>query len=254
MCRIVCVSDTHDTHRAMKYSLNDFLVPNKMNILIHAGDVSNIGEQPDVTRFVSWFMSIRGFDNKIFIAGNHDFAFERINEPHHQGDFDWLKHLINEENLSQSDVTYLEDSFITIESPEFSRPIKIYGSPWQPEFYNWAFNLPRDGDELFQKWNMIPEDTDILITHGPAFNVRDFVPRGESVGCKLLRDRIEVIKPALHVCGHIHHAYGVSLVGNTIYVNASICNERYYPVNKPIVIDLKEVDGEILAYIVEDAS
>lgn len=245
--RIVCISDTHDLHKNMRHSLP------KGDVLIHAGDVSNIGEQPDVTRFIHWFMNIEGFDSKIFIAGNHDFAFERINEPHHKGDFDWLENLINEENLSQSDVVYLEDSSFTIESPEFSRPIKFYGSPWQPEFYNWAFNLPRGGDELFEKWNMIPDDTDVLITHGPAQNVRDFVPRGDGVGCSMLRHRIETIKPALHVCGHIHLAHGVSLVGQTMYVNASICDERYNPINKPIVIDLKEVDGEILAYIVEDA-
>ena len=167
---------------------------------------------------------------------------------------EWLSNLINEENLSQSNVTYLEDNFITIESPEFSRPIKIYGSPWQPEFYSWAFNLPRGGDEMFEKWNMIPDDTDVLITHGPAQNVRDFVPRGDGVGCGMLRHRIETIRPALHVCGHIHHAYGTSLINDIMYVNAAICDERYSPSNKPIVIDLKEVDGEILAYLVEDES
>ena len=246
--RIVCISDTHDLHHKMKHPLP------KGDVLIHAGDVSNIGEQPDVTRFIHWFMNIEGYDSKIFIAGNHDFAFERVNEPHHKGDFEWFKNLINEENLSQSNVTYLEDNFIIIESPEFSRPIKIYGSPWQPEFYNWAFNLPRGGNEMFEKWNMIPDDTDVLITHGPAENVRDFVPNGQIVGCGMLRHRIETIRPALHVCGHIHHAYGASLINDIMYVNASICTEKYVPSNKPIVIDLKEVDGEILAYLVEDES
>jgi hypothetical protein len=246
--RIVCISDTHDLHSFMEM----YGPLPKGDILLHAGDVSNIGEQPDVTRFVNWFMNIKGFDSKIFIAGNHDFAFDKINKPHRKGDFDWFHNIMSEENLSQSDVTYLEDSFITIESPEFSRPIKFYGSPWQPEFHNWAFNLPRGGDEMFKKWNMIPEDTDVLITHGPAENVRDFVPNGQIVGCGMLRHRIETIRPALHVCGHIHNGYGSSLINDIMYVNASICTERYVPSNKPIVVDLKEVDGKILAYLVED--
>ena len=246
--RIVCISDTHDLHHKMTHQLP------KGDVLIHAGDVSNIGEQPDVTRFIHWFMNIQGFDTKIFIAGNHDFAFDKINQPHHKGDFHWLSNLISPENLAQDNVYYLEDSFMTIESPEFSKPIKFYGSPWQPEFHNWAFNLPRGGDEMFKKWNMISEDTDVLITHGPAENVRDFVPNGQIVGCGMLRHRIETIRPALHVCGHIHHAHGASLINDIMYVNASICTERYVPSNKPIVIDLKEVDGKILAYLVEDES
>jgi hypothetical protein len=232
----------------MKYPLP------KGDVLIHAGDISGVGEMYEVTNFVHWFQNIEGFETKIFIAGNHDLSFERINQPHHRGDYDWLSNLLSPLNLIQSNVYYLEDNHLTIDSTEFSRPIKFYGSPWQPEFFNWAFNLPRGGDEMYQKWNMIPEDTDVLITHGPAENVRDFIPNGQIVGCGMLRHRIETIRPTLHVCGHIHHAYGASLVNDIMYVNASICTERYIPSNKPIVIDLKEVDGKILAYLVEDES
>ena len=217
----------------------------KGDILLHAGDVSNIGEQPDVTRFVNWFMNIEGYDSKIFIAGNHDFAFERINLPYHKGDFDWLSNLINEENLSQSNVVYLEDNSFTIESPEFSRPIKFYGSPWQPEFYEWAFNLPRGGDEMFEKWNMIPEDTDVLITHGPAENVRDFVPNGQIVGCGMLRHRIETIRPALHVCGHIHTGHGHYFDGHTHFFNAAVLDERYIYSQAPFNFEWDNVTNEI---------
>jgi predicted phosphodiesterase len=161
---------------------------------------------------------------------------------------------MNEENLSQSDVVYLEDSEFVIESSEFSKPIKFWGSPWQPEFYNWAFNLPRSGDELKKYWDMIPDDTDILITHGPPSEVRDFVnnwrqPNG--VGCELLRYRVEQINPLVHIFGHIHEAYGAAYVKDILYVNASTCTERYVPSNKPIVVDLTEVDGKIIATYVE---
>jgi len=244
--RLVCISDTHSLHEGMFHKLPEG------DVLIHAGDCTNVGKEFEVKEFVEWFQNIKGFDTKIFIAGNHDFAFERRLEPHHKGDYDWLYHLINEENLSQSDVTYLEDNFMTIESPEFSRPIKIYGSPWQPEFYNWAFNLPRQGDRLRFKWDSIPDDTDILITHGPPHGVRDFTPNNMQVGCELLRFRVEQFKPLVHVFGHIHGAYGAAQIEDTLYVNASICTERYKPINKPIIIELKEYDGQIVATYVEE--
>jgi Icc-related predicted phosphoesterase len=246
--RIVCISDTHNYHNQMEHPIP------KGDVLIHAGDISGVGEMYEVTKFVNWFKNIEGFEYKIFIAGNHDLSFERINQPHRRGNYDWLSNLISDPYLPHSSVYYLEDSSLVIETTEFSKPIKFYGTPWQPEFFNWAFNLPRDGEELYQKWQMIPDDTNVLITHGPPYNVRDYVPDGDSVGCRLLRDRIEVIKPQLNVFGHIHHAHGMSLVGDTMYVNASICTERYKPTNKPIVVDLKEIDGQILAYPVDESN
>ena len=250
--RIVCISDTHGLHTIM----DDINPLPKGDVLIHAGDCTNVGKPEQVKDFVEWFMNIKGFDSKIFIAGNHDFAFEKRHEPHHKGDFDWYYHLMNEENLSQSDVIYLEDSEFTIDSSEFSRPIKFYGSPWQPEFYNWAFNLPRLGDELKKYWDMIPNDTDILITHGPPNEVRDFVNNWRqpvrNVGCELLRYRVEEVNPLLHVFGHIHEAYGVANIKDTLYVNASTCTEGYRPTNKPIIIDLIEVDGTIIANFIDE--
>ncbi len=247
--RIVCISDTHGLHTIMEQYKS---LP-EGDILIHAGDCTNVGKPHEVTDFVHWFQNLKGFDTKIFIAGNHDFAFEKVNEPHHNGDFDWFNNLMNEENLSQSDVVYLQDNEFVIESPEFSKPLKIYGSPWQPEFYNWAFNLPRNGWELELKWKDIPEDTDILITHGPPHGVRDFTPANLQVGCEILRFHVENrIKPSIHVFGHIHHAYGAVQQDETMYVNASICTERYIPSNKPIIIDITEENGKLIATYVEN--
>ena len=108
------------------------------------------------------------------------------------------------------------------------------------------------GDEIKGKWDMIPDDTDILITHGPPQEIRDFVSnwrQGDmNVGCELLRYQLENrLKPILHVFGHIHGAYGAALIKDTLYVNASTCTERYVPSNKPIVVELNEVDGQIIA-------
>ena len=247
--RIVCISDTHSLQRNMLYELP------KGDVLIHAGDISNRGGEKDVTEFIHWFQNIEGFDTKIFISGNHDHCFEQVNKPHHKRDYDWLRNLMSPENLDQSDVVYLEDSELTIEYPEFSRPLKIYGTPWQPEFYNWAFNLPRLGTELQEKWNMIPEDTDILITHGPPNGYGDLVNNWRQpnthVGCECLINRIGEINPLVNVFGHIHEGYGVYDNGKTTFVNASICTPNYNPTNKPIVIDIHEYDGEIVATYVE---
>ena len=247
--RIVCISDTHSLHPKMRYNLPEG------DVLVHAGDCTNMGRPHEVTEFIHWFQNIKGFDTKIFVAGNHDWAFENVKYPHHQGDYDWFHNLMNEENLSQSDVVYLEDSEFVIESPEFSRPIKFYGSPWQPEFFNWAFNLPRLGEELEKYWSMIPEDTDVLITHSPPNGIRDFVYNrraNQNVGCELLRFHVERVNPLLHVYGHIHCAYGAAMVRDTVFVNASICTESYEPINKPIIVDINEYDGQIIATYVED--
>ena len=247
--RIVCISDTHGLHTIMEQYKS---LP-EGDILIHAGDCTNVGKPHEVTEFVHWFQNVKGFNTKIFIAGNHDFAFEKINQPHHKGDFEWFNNLMNEENLSQSDVVYLQDNEFVIESPEFSKPLKIYGSPWQPEFYNWAFNLPRNGWELELKWKDIPEDTDILITHGPPHGIRDFTPANLQVGCEVLRFHVENrIKPSIHVFGHIHQAYGAVQQDETMYVNASICTERYLPSNKPIIIDITEENGKLITTYVEN--
>lgn len=244
--RIVCISDTHSLHPMMGHDLPEG------DVLIHAGDCTNVGKPHEVEEFVHWFMNLKGFDSKIFIAGNHDFAFENYRYPHHRGDYEWYYHLMNDENLSQSDVVYLEDNEFIIESSEFSRPIKFWGSPWQPEFFDWAFNLPRQGTELEKYWSMIPTDTDVLITHGPPQGIRDFTPQNLPVGCELLRFRVEQVKPLLHVFGHIHGAYGAAQIGETLFVNASTCTERYVPSNKPIVIDLTETDGKIIATYVQN--
>jgi hypothetical protein len=149
----------------------------------------------------------------------------------------------------------LEDGSIEIVSDEFSRPIKIYGSPWQPEFYNWAFNLPRNGEVLKEKWDEIPNDTDILITHGPPHGIRDFVvdrSGASQVGCELLRERVDELKPLMHIFGHIHGAYGVAYIKETVFINACICTERYDPINKPLVFDLKEEDGIFTVTYIDD--
>lgn len=207
--RVICISDTHSLHWKLDHAIPDG------DLLIHAGDITSSGDLADVKSFNQWIGHLP-HPHKIVIAGNHDFCFERNREVA-QG------HLSN--------CRYLQDSEVVING------IKIYGSPWQPWFFDWAFNLER-GEPLARVWKQIPIDTDILVTHGPPFGILDKTARGEQVGCKDLLERIEQIAPRLHVFGHIHEAYGKTRVGGTTYVNASVCNLNYVPCNAPIVVDL----------------
>ncbi len=206
--KIVFLSDTHQRH-------HDVDIPNG-DILIHAGDFSSRGTVQEVTDFLNWF-SKQPHKYKIFIAGNHDFFFERERE-------ETIRKII------PKNLIYLNDSGITIEN------IRIWGSPVQPEFLNWAFNRER-GEEIKKHWNLIPKDTNLLITHGPPEGILDKTIRGKSVGCLDLLNRVNNIQPKIHVFGHIHEEYGVYKTANTTFINASILNERYRNTNDAVVVD-----------------
>jgi len=122
---------------------------------------------------------------------------------------------VAEQYLADKDIIYLNDTGTTIEG------LKIWGSPVQPEFFNWAFNRER-GEDICKHWDLIPDDTDILITHGPAFGILDRVLEGEYVGCSDLLKKIKQIKPKIHAFGHIHEAYGQCEEDGTTFINA--CN------------------------------
>jgi hypothetical protein len=142
-------------------------------------------------------------------------------------------------------ITYLQDSVLHFAS-ENIEIANIYGSPWQPEFHNWAFNLPKNGLELEQKWNDIPDNTDILITHGPAFGYLDTIMgQYDNLGCELLTKRIKTIKPKIHVCGHIHSGYGYVFDGDTHFINASVLDERYQYTQKPLTVEWDPVTNKL---------
>lgn len=209
--KIVAISDTHGKHQS--------LVLPKGDMLIHAGDVSSRGKEIEIIEFLKWFGSL-DFKYKIFIAGNHDFYFERYSH--------------NIEKLNQIiplNLIYLNDNSIEIEG------INIWGSPISPWFYNWAFNRFR-GEDIMKHWYKIPQNTDILITHGPVFGILDKTTRNERVGCKDLLRKVGEIKPKFHICGHIHEAYGHIKQGDTEYINASVLDENYNLRNKPLVFEI----------------
>jgi len=216
---VTFISDTHNKHKQITEHLPGG------DLLIHAGDISSRGYKHEIQQFCKWFDSLDNYTVKTFIAGNHDFGFEKEPEMAKEivGSYKWIN--------------YLQDSFLGY-GVDTENYVKIYGSPWQPEFFNWAFNLPKGGSELERKWNNIPDDTDILITHGPAFGYLDkIVGQYENIGCELLTKKIKQIKPKIHVCGHIHSGYGYVFDGNTHFINASVLDEQYQYTQKPLTVE-----------------
>jgi Icc-related predicted phosphoesterase len=224
--KLVLISDTHNKHRKLD-------IP-ECDILIHAGDISDRGELPQVYDFINWF-SNQPATHKIFISGNHDFSFQ-----------DSRKNKIREALIQHPDITYLEDSETTIEG------IKIYGSPWTPTFYNWAFNADR-GAPLKYVWSKIPEDTDILVVHGPPRGYGDRIEGSvERVGCKDLLERLLVVKPKLCIFGHIHEGWGMYTMRvppenpelgfetHITCINASVLDSQYFLMNDPIEIEYED--------------
>ena len=208
--RIVAISDTHEKHRDLD--------PPPGDVLVHAGDVTWRGELDIFRDFDAWCVEQKrekGFRHVLLIGGNHDYSLERAGKP---------------ALTTIGNCTYLEDSGVEIEG------IRFWGSPWTNRFLDWAFMEDEAG--LAPKWEKIPANTDVLLTHGPPRFIMDRVPRDENVGSASLRARIDAIRPPVHVFGHIHEGYGIETHGATTFVNASSCDEGYEAVNAPLVFDI----------------
>jgi Icc-related predicted phosphoesterase len=213
--KITCISDTHNQHNN---------IPSKYlaggDCIIHSGDMTGRGTHAEIEEFLAWYNELP-YTHKILIAGNHDFFFERASESIIKATLD-----------KYPNITYLNDSGVEIEG------LKIWGSPVQPWFYDWAFN--RRGTDICEHWDKIPLDTDILITHGPAKGYLDLTLRGDVTGCHYLLEKIsELTNLKLFVHGHIHEAYGrVDFPDGGVFLNASVLNARYIMSNLPHEIEI----------------
>jgi Icc-related predicted phosphoesterase len=234
--KICAISDTHNRHKNMKQKYFK-----ECDIVIHSGDATGRGESGEIEAFVKWYSKLP-CDTKIFTPGNHDFGFEK--------DPKRYRKLFEDNGI----VLLMNESY-TINN------IKIFGSPWTPHFFDWAFNAARHEKDFYYDsrtgymktypliksfWDAIPDDTNILVTHGPPYGILDeltFVdgtPKGEFVGCEELSKAIERVKPNIHIFGHIHCGYGEVHRDGVSYYNASICDEQYAPTNLPHIIEFDE--------------
>lgn len=191
--RIIAIADTH-------LFTADLAVP-AGDMLIHAGDHARHGDLKELAEAAKWLAKLP-HPLKVAVAGNHDWAFARSPSA--------ARNLFEE-----AGVTYLEDSGATIAG------LRVWGSPWQPAYNDWAFNLPR-GRALAERWALIPEGLDILITHGPPRGIGDQSGYGDRrAGCDDLRSRLRVVRPRLHCFGHIHEAGGHWRIEGTCFVNCT---------------------------------
>jgi predicted phosphodiesterase len=217
--RLVCISDIHSLHEKMPQ------IP-EGDVLIHAGDCTGSGSLPQIDAFTQW-MGAQPHAHKILIAGNHDFCFDKNLR-------DQVWSVWSRNMCEQNGITYLRGESVSIHGLNF------FGFPWQPIFKHMAFNARED--ELRGRLKRVPENTHVLISHGPALRIFDYIPAERAhVGCHALAQRIEQL-PSLkaHICGHIHESHGFATreSDGVKFANASICTERYEPTNTPIIIDL----------------
>jgi Icc-related predicted phosphoesterase len=211
--RLIVLSDTHGLHDTIKR------LP-EGDVLIHAGDFMNAGFNPTEAISFNRWLGEQPFKHRVLCAGNHDRYFQNAPE------------------LARSLLTnaiYLENSGITIDG------VSLWGSPYTPEFLDWAFLYPR-GTAANKYWNQIPTELDVLITHGPPFGILDQAAPGEvHFGCEELLRAVQEKKPRIHAFGHIHGGAGTFESEATRFINAAYLNELYrplFPAGKIHVIDL----------------
>ncbi len=214
------ISDTHTKH-------NKIEIP-ECDLLIHSGDYTSMGYLREVEDFLKWFTALDQAKHKIYIEGNHDF---NKHTPYIAGLNNNLArgYGVNEPGTN---IYNLLDSYVDIEG------IQIYGTPWTPRFYNWAF-MGEPGADLAKKYNKIPHGTDILISHGPPYGFGDKTEMTvDHVGSQDLLNRILEVKPKLVVYGHIHDGFGMySITDDITGFNVSVLDDHYNIVNEPVVIN-----------------
>lgn len=210
---IDCISDLHGHYPKLKGG----------DLLIVAGDLTAHDEEEEYFEFFDW-IEAQKYKCKIVVAGNHDNLMEKENYKGPAGD--------------------VKDAFIYLcDSGKEFEGFWIWGSPWTKKFKGMnpdcmAFTVDTE-EELLKKWKLIPDNVDILITHSPPKFFNDKNYNGEHCGSESLTNCCIDIKPKLIVYGHIHEGYGHILTEDPInFVNASLVNEHYKPVNKPIRVIL----------------
>ena len=217
------ISDTHNCH-------DELTIP-ECDMILHCGDSTGKGAVREITEFCEWYGNL-SHKYKILIAGNHDWGFQEKEAKCRQ---------ICEDN----GIIYLQDELVDIEG------LRIYGSPWQPEFCDWAFNAWRTKEDVKRNdlygynypfigdyWEKIPKNLDILLTHGPPYDIMDKCPY--PVGCEELLKKVREVKPKYHAFGHIHCDTGEEKHGDTVFINAAMLTDYYRPMDR--IVDIYEID------------
>ena len=207
MTKLVLISDSHQNHRKLE-------IP-EADILIHCGDITYFNKNPleVLSDFNEWAGSLP-VNEVIAIGGNHDVFLEQNPD---------------KAELILSNCTYLNEEVADHDG------LRIFGSAWTPWYGGWAFNY--EEEDAIEIWSHIPEDIDILVTHGPPRGFFDNVGR-QKVGCPDLLNRVLEIKPKVHVFGHLHQRQGIRSFNETLFINCAVADNTHQIVNKPIEIEI----------------
>ncbi len=209
--RLVVISDTHGQHTQLGRLERD--------VLIHCGDFCDgFRKDPrDVEAIDAWFAE-QEFERILCVGGNHDFAVEG--------------------RVAQGRPVF-ENAVWLLDETHVHRGVKFFGSPWVPHLQGWAFYISDEG--MRAKWSLIPDDTDVLISHTPPYGIMD-QPRSRRVhcGCPHLLERVEAVKPRYHLFGHNHASAGVHEAGSTTFVNASVVDRGFDVARDPVVLEIDE--------------
>lgn len=239
---IDCISDLHGHYPELEGG----------DLLIVAGDLTARDTDKEHLEFIEWISYSQKYENKykkvIYIAGNHDnFLYDKNRYGKIKTPSEW-----NIEYLCDSGTTFRHWPVLKLGIEDGTildvKDYKIWGSPWTKTFPGMnqhckAFTCDTE-EELSEKWAKIPDDIDILITHGAPKMFLDQTCDGYNVGSSSLSVKLFDIQPRLHVYGHIHEAFGefsisgINWKGETKLINCSHVNEHYKPVNKPVRIVL----------------
>ena len=229
--KICAISDMH--------GILDFDIK-PCDILCICGDILPLNIQSLHQSSIDWLIDTfipwcekQPCDKVFFIAGNHDWLF--------------MKHPdeIDEIFKDNNKITYLldKDAEYTKETGESYENIRIYGTPWCHQFYNWAFMT--SDTELEKIYNKIPYKVDILLTHDCPYGTSDIILQdvpwktGDHIGCHPLGDAVDEKKPKIHFCGHLHSCtHEPQQRGETIVTNVSVVNESYNRVYEPLYMDI----------------
>ena len=226
--RIVCVGDTHGTTQPVPHG----------DLFIHVGDLCRKTDLPELAEQAAWITALP-HRHKLVIAGNHDWPLahcargRRVCRACQTRGLDACDPASRTAALALFDGAYIEDAEIVVDG------LRIYATPWQAYYHDWAFNLP-DGAVMRGVWNQIPTNLDILVTHVPPRGFGDRIPGGERIGDPALLERVRRAAPRLHVFGHVHHDGGAWRDG-TLFANVTTWDDR----RAPSVFDFDPTTREI---------
>lgn len=139
------------------------------------------------------------------------------------GNHDWIGEPVHGYASLAENVHVVVDGSVTVAG------VKFWCSPWTPPFFNWAFMRPEP--ELAELYETVPDDVDVMVTHGPPYMMCDRTLESKYAGSKALRDAVGRLQPQLLLCGHIHEARSEAGYGRTRVVNCSYVDAAYRPVN-----------------------